>query len=83
MKKVIKPGVKEESEILCDVSGAPAVVSLCMSFGYGSPHDLSVLKADLSSEVAEEILGILQSKYPQLKLKEEGFFPACPMCERH
>lgn len=82
MKHIIKPGVKEEAEILCDVSRAPAVATLCMSFGYGSSHDLSVLRADLSEEIAEDILVLLQTKYPQLKLTDDGFFPACPMCER-
>ena len=35
MKKIITPAVREEAELLCDVTGKPAVAKLIMSFGYG------------------------------------------------
>ena len=83
MKKIIKPAVNEEYELLCDVSGKPAVACLIMSFGYGSMRDMDRLYVDLSSEVAEEVLRHLQSKYPQFQPVEmrEGF-QECPLCHR-
>lgn len=83
MKKIISPGVREESETLCDATGKPAFAGLVMYFCYGSSHDGSRLKVDLSNEVAEDILKMLQSKYPQFKLEERELFLQCPLCERH
>jgi len=84
MKKIITPAVHEESEFLCDVTGKPAVAGLVMYFWYGSQHDGERLKVDLSDEVAEEILNLLQSKFPQFKLDQRGeYLMRCPLCERH
>ena len=84
MKHIITPGVKEEAELLCDVTGKPAVASLLMTFWYGSDHDLSQLKVDLSNEMGEEILNLLLTKYPQFKdkLEDVGILDRCPLCER-
>jgi hypothetical protein len=81
MKKIITPAVSEEAELLCDVTGKPAVAKLIMSFGYGSQRDMDFLNVDLSSDVAEEVLKLLQSKYPQFQPVEmrEGW-PECPLC---
>lgn len=68
MKKSIVPGAREQAEFLCDVSGKPAVARLVLKFGYGSDHDGQMLDADLSCEVAEEVLALLRSKYPQFEL---------------
>ena len=83
MKKIITPAVREETETLCDATGKPAFAGLVMYFYYGSSHDGSRLKVDLSDEVAEDILKMLQSKYPQFKLDEREFIMHCPLCERH
>ena len=83
MKKIITPGVREEAEYICDVTGKPAVATLIMTFGYGSPRDMAVLRVDLSSEAAEEVLALLQSKYLQFMPTEaESFMEPCPLCER-
>ncbi len=74
MKKILIPGVQEEAEYLCDVSGRPAVASLTLKFGYPSDHDGQMLKVDLGNEVANEVLALLQSRYPQLKLVDYEFF---------
>ena len=74
MKKILVPEVKEQAEFVCDVSGKPAVASLVLKFGYGSDHDMQMLDADLSCEVAEEMLALFQAKYPQLKLVDYDFF---------
>ena len=74
MKKIITAGVREEYELVCDVTGKPAVAKLVMTFGYGSPRDMDVLTVDLSSETAEEILKLLQSKYPQFRTQEAESF---------
>ena len=73
MKKILVPEVKEQAEFVCDVSGKPAVASLVLKFGYGSDHDMQMLDADLSSEVAEELLALIQAKYPRLKLVDDDF----------
>ncbi len=84
MKKIIKPGVPEESETVCDVTGKPAVAGLVMYFWYGSSHDGDRLKVELCDEVAEEILKLLQDKYPQIKVEDNcGFIMHCPLCGRH
>ena len=70
MKKIIQPAVREESELVCDVTGKPAVAKLRMEFGYGSRRDMDLLEVDLCDEVAEEVLKLLQSKYPQFQPKE-------------
>jgi hypothetical protein len=70
MKKIITPGVKEESELVCDVTGQPAVAKLRMEFGYGSGRDMDVLDVDLCDQVAEDVLKLLQSKYPQFQPKQ-------------
>jgi len=81
MKKIITPAVREEAEYICDVTGKPAVAHLVMMFGYGSFRDLDVLKVDLSAEAAEDVLTLLQSKYPQMQPKEEeSFLAPCPLC---
>ena len=82
MKKIIKPGVPEESETVCDATGKPAVAGLVMWFWYGSSHDGRRLKVDLCDEVAEEILEILQRKYPRFKIDEREWIMHCPLCER-
>ncbi len=41
MKKIITPGVREEAQYVCDVTGKPAVAMLVMTFGYpenGAAH---------------------------------------------
>lgn len=82
MKKIITPGVREEYETLCDVTGKPAVAKLAMRFGYGSSRDMDVLEVDLCDEVAEEVLKLLQSKYPQFQTKEVEMMHPCPICGR-
>lgn len=79
MKKIIKPGVREEAEYVCDVTGRPAVATLRMVFGYPSRHDAQALEADLSDEVAEEILALLQSRYPQFRLRDGNLIPRVEM----
>jgi hypothetical protein len=82
MKKIITPAVREESEILCDVTGKPAAAGLVMYFWYGSRHDGDRLKIELSDEVAEDILKLLQTKYPQFKLEDRSdYLLRCPLCE--
>ena len=66
MKKIIQ---REEAELVCDVTGKPAVAKLTLEFRYGSRHDMQVLETDLSNEVSDEILKLLQTKYPQFQLK--------------
>ncbi len=56
MKKIITPGVREEAEYVCDVTGKPAVAALVMTFGYGSARDMDVMRVDLSREAAEDVL---------------------------
>ena len=73
MKRIIVPEVKEQSELLCDVTGEPAVATLTLWFGYGSDHDGERLEADLSNEVANEVLELLRAKYPQFRVVE--YFP--------
>jgi hypothetical protein len=81
MKKITTPGVREEYELVCDVTGKPAVAKFVMTFGFGSPRDMDVLKVDLSSEAAEDVLKLLQSKYPQFQTQEEeSFMSPCPLC---
>ena len=70
MKKIIVPEVKEQSENLCEVTGEPAVAKLTLWFGYGSDHDGEMLEADLSNEVANEILALLRAKYPRFRMVE-------------
>lgn len=81
MKKIITPAVPEKAEYLCDVTSKPAYGKLVLTFGYGSHHDLDVLRMDLSDEAADEIIQFLQSKSPGIKL-EEGSFGTCPLCGR-
>jgi hypothetical protein len=82
MKKIIKPAVSEESEILCDVTGKPAVAGLVMWFWYGSSHDGYRLRVDMCDEVAEDLLKLLQAKYSQFQIQEDENFMACPVCQR-
>lgn len=82
MKKIITPGVREEYETLCDATGKPAVAGLLMYFWYGSSHDGDVLSADLSDEVAEDVMKLLQTKYPQFQTKAEEYRLCCPLCHR-
>ena len=82
MKKIIQPAVREESEFICDVTGKPAVARLVMTFGHGSFRDMDLPEVDLSAETAEEVLKLLQSKYPQFQPKQvEGYDP-CQVCRR-
>ena len=67
MKKITIPGVREEYELICDVTGKPAVATLVMRFGYGSSRDLHVLRLDLADEVAKEIVTYLKGKYPNFQ----------------
>ena len=82
MKKIITPAVREEAEFICDETGKPAVAKLVMSFGYGSFRDMDLLVVDLSVETAEEVLQLLQSKYPQFQPKEEREPMDCALCGR-
>jgi hypothetical protein len=83
MKKMIKPAVREESELICDVTGKPAVARLIMTFGYGSGRDSDLLRLDLADEVAEEVVAYLKAKYPNLQYQERGEFEwGCPLCHR-
>ena len=72
MKKIIVPQVQEQAEYICDVTGKPAVASLTMTFGYGSNHDGDVLEVDLCNEAANEVLALLQSKYPRFQPVERN-----------
>ena len=47
-----------------------------------SAGDMDVLEVDLCDEVAEEVLKLLQSKYPQFQTREVGMMHPCPMCGR-
>ncbi len=54
-----------------------------MTFGYGSARGMDVLRVDLSGETPEDVLALLQSKYPQFVPKEaESIMDPCPLCER-
>lgn len=75
MKKIIKPGVREEAEYVCDVTGKPAVATLRILFDYGSDHDWQELRADFCNETANEVLALLQSRFPQLVLRDCAPFP--------
>ena len=68
MKKIIVPETREPAEFLCDVTGKPAVAKLTLTFGYGSDHDGEMLEADLSNEIANDVLALLQAKYPQFRM---------------
>lgn len=81
MKKIITPAVREEAEILCDVTGKPAYGKLVISFGYGSHLDTQVLEMDLSDEAADEIIQFLQKKSPGIKLQDEPLY-SCLLCGR-
>ncbi len=85
MKKILVPGVREECEWVCDVTGKPAVARLQLVGGWGSDFDGQELIADLSCETANEVLALLQAKYPQLKLAEYTFLPLkdCSLSECH
>ena len=83
MKKITIPGVREEYELICDVTGKPAVAKLVMTFGYGSSRDSQVLEMDISDEAVDEIIHFLQTKSPGIKLRDEGIFrSSCPLCGR-
>jgi len=73
MKKIIVPETREQAEFLCDVTGKPAVAKLTLTFGYGSDHDGEMLEADLSNEIANDVLALLQAKYPQFRMVD--YFP--------
>ena len=83
MKRILTPGVREEAEYLCDVTGKPAVAKLAMTFDWNSRHDMQVLDVDLSDEAAEEVLKFLQSKNPQIQTRDAPAIPhRCPLCGR-
>ncbi len=83
MKKIITPGVREEYETLCDATGKPAVAGLVLYFWYGSSHDGDVLRVDMCDEVAEDVLKLLQSKYPQFQTTDDrDNLMRCPLCGR-
>ena len=83
MRKIIQPGVPEQSERLCDVNGKPAYARLVMVFEYGSRLDNDGLDVDLSEEVAEDVLILLRSKYPQFTPHPHEAVPFyCPWCRR-
>ena len=82
MKKIIKPATGEEAEYICDVTGKPAVAKLVMTFGYGSSRDMDVLSVDLSNEAAEDVLKLIQAKYPQFQTVETEMGTSCPLCGR-
>lgn len=85
MKKILVPGVREESELVCDVTGKPAAARLQLVGGWGSDFDGQELVADLSRETANKILAMLQAKHPQLKLAEYNLIPLreCSLSECH
>ena len=71
MKRISVP---EVAELVCDVTGKPAVASIKMEFWYGSTkNDGRVLEADLCDEIANAVAELLQSKYPQLQLRDTRF----------
>ncbi len=83
MKKIITPGVREKYELICDVTGNPAVAKLVLCFDYyGGVRDCELLRVDLCEEVGAEILKLLQSKYPQLKTEKDQDVMGCPFCCR-
>ena len=83
MKKIITPGVREEAECVCDVTGKPAVARLAMTFDYGSHRDTDTLGVDLCDEAADEVLKLPQSKYPQFQPQQnDSLTPPCPLCGR-
>jgi hypothetical protein len=83
MKKIITPGVREEAEYVCDVTGKPAYGKLVMEFSFSSHHDEQVLEMDLSDEAADEIIQFLKTKSPGIKLRDEPFMRhPCPLCGR-
>ena len=43
---------------------------------------MDVLAVELWDEVAEEVLKLLQSKYPQFQTKEVRMMHPCPICGR-
>jgi len=43
---------------------------------------MDVLEVDLCAEAAEDVLKLLQSRYPQFQPKESGFYDPCPLCHR-
>ena len=69
--------------MLCDATGRPAVAGLVMYFWYGSSHDGERLKVDLCDEVADDVLKLLQNKYPQFQTAPEENLMCCPLCSRH
>jgi len=73
MKRIIVPEAREQAEFTCDVTGKPAVAKLTLTFGYGSDHDGEMLESDLSNETANEVLALLQAKYPQFRMVD--YFP--------
>lgn len=73
MKKITVPEIREQAEFICDVTGKPAVAKLTLTFGYGSDHDGEMLDADLSNEIANDVLALLQAKYPQFRMVD--YFP--------
>ena len=73
MKKIIVPETREQAEFTCDVTGKPAVAKLTLTFGYGSDHDGEMLESDLSNEIANDVLALLQAKYPQFRMVD--YFP--------
>ena len=84
MKKIITPAVGEKAEILCDVTGKPACARLVLAIGPGSRlEDNDGLDVDLCEEVAEDVLKLLRSKYPQFQPKVHENIPFfCPWCGR-
>ena len=73
MKKITVPETREQAEFICDVTGKPAVAKLTLTFGYGSDHDGERLEADLINEIANDVLALLQAKYPQFRMVD--YFP--------
>ena len=68
MKRITVPEMRKQAEFICDVTGKPAVAKLMLTFGYGSDHDGEMLEADLSNEIANDVLALLQAKYPQFRM---------------
>ena len=54
-------------------TGKPAVAKLTLTFSYGSDHDGEMLEADLSNEIANDVLARLQAKYVQFRMVD--YFP--------
>lgn len=82
MKRIITPGIPEKAERVCDITGKAAMARLVLAVEYGSRLDHDGLDVDLCEEVAEDVLKLLRSKYPQFQPKAHEPGPFCLWCHR-